>query len=114
MQRHSPAPDWLGFIGAVLTATANVLLVGSGYTPHFIGAACLFWTGFIIGRVRSNRLIVRQWGFRCDNLLAASIMPLIGFVIGTAFLAAIAAWHDRFTLPAHLLPLFLVYPVWGV
>lgn len=106
--------DWFGFVTAVVTAVLSFTPLADARGSVFIIGACLFWTGFVIVRVWQDRGVLRRWGFRGDNLMAASWMPAVVFLVGASGLA-VYGWHnDTLRFPAHALLLFPVYAVWGV
>ena len=107
-------PDQLALIGAIVTAVLSWTPVADAPGSVFIAGACLFWAVFVVVRARQDRAVFRAWGFRADNLLAASVLPALVFVAGAACLATLAWVRDTFRFPAHQLPLFLVYSVWGL
>jgi hypothetical protein len=109
-------PDVLALMAVAVTVAVHLTLVlATGRpSPWFIGGACLFWTGYVIVRARQRPTILREWGFRRDNLARAALPAALVFVGTAACLAGYGAWAGTLRFPAHALPLFLVYPVWGV
>ncbi|HYT93583.1 MAG TPA: CPBP family glutamic-type intramembrane protease [Gemmataceae bacterium] len=109
-------PDWVALIGTALTIALHLVLAATTQGPSvaFIAGACLFWSGFVVIRVRQDRGVLRTWGFRGDNLLAATGTAAIVFVVAVAGLAIYAHLHGTLRFPLPTLLLFLVYPLWGV
>ncbi len=107
-------PDRLALGAAAFTAVLSFTRIADAPGSVFIAGACLFWAAFVVVRARKDRGVFRAWGFRADNLLSASVLPAVVFVVGAAGLAALAWLRGTFRFPAHALPLFLVYPVWGL
>ena len=107
-------PDRLALVAAAVTAGLSFTRVADAPGSVFIAGACLFWAAFVAARARRDRAAFRAWGFRTDNLLAASVVPAAVFVVGAAGLAGYAVAARQFRFPAHALPLFLVYPAWGL
>jgi hypothetical protein len=107
-------PDWVALAGAAATVAAHLILQAAGPNPFFIGGACLFWTAFIIVRARHDRGCFRRWGFRADNLLAASVVPALLLILVAAGFAVYAHWHGTLRFPPHALLLLLIYPLWGL
>src|SRR5262249_20009614 len=58
--------------------------------------------------------VIRAWGFRGDNLARASFLPALLFAVIAASFAVYAFFQGQLRLPLHALPLFLLYPVWGI
>lgn len=107
-------PDVVALGAAAGTAVAHLVTVGTPFHAWFIIGVCLFWIGFVVFRWRQDPTILRTWGFRSDNLRQASVVPGVFFVGSATVLAAYALWAGQFTLPPHLVVLFLLYPIWGV
>src|SRR5262245_13730331 len=107
-------PDRLALAGAAVTAVLSFTPIADAPGSVFIAGACLFWAAFVLVRARQDRDAFRAWGFRADNLWQASILPAVVFVIGAAGLAGFAWLRGTFRFPVHGLPLFLVYPAWGL
>jgi hypothetical protein len=107
-------PDWFALGGVIVTIALHWILQWGGPNPSFIAGACLFWAGFVVVRARQQPGAFRAWGFRADNLAAASVLPALVFVLTAAAFAAYARSQGHFRFPLHQLPLFLLYPVWGV
>lgn len=108
------SPDWFGLAAAVVTALLNTALLSSNVTAWFIGGACLFWTGFVIARFRSDPRVLHRWGFRLDNLAQAAVPAGALFVVVAAGLAIFGAASGTLRAPLHLPLLLLVYTLWGV
>lgn len=109
-----PAPDWVGLVSVVVTVALHLILQARGPNPFFIGGACLFWTGFVVFRVRHDPGAFRRWGFRSDNLLRASAIPAALFVAAALALGVYAYQSGKLRFPPHTGLLFLLYPAWGV
>jgi hypothetical protein len=107
-------PDRLALAAAAVTAVLSFTPIADARGSVFIVGACLFWAVFVIVRARQDRGAFRNWGFRADNLWPASILPALVFIAGAAGLAGFAWLRGTFRFPVHGLPLFLVYPVWGL
>jgi uncharacterized protein len=64
--------------------------------------------------VRRDRSIMARWGFRAEGftqtLAATSAVALLGAVAMTA----IGAARGQLALHWHMLPLALLYPIWGI
>jgi len=80
----------------------------------YIAAAILFWVGYVYFRFRKNNNILAYWGLTTKGfrktfvellplaLLSAFIFYAIGNKLGTNVLS----WH--------ILPILLLYPIWGI
>jgi uncharacterized protein len=80
----------------------------------YIVAACLFWIAFIYFRYRNNRLILNYWGFRRKNFKKAFLFILPFALAVVAGVAWYGIKYNAAFLNRHILPIILVYPLWGV
>lgn len=80
----------------------------------FILTVLLGWIFYIIYRYRKSKDILAYWGFRRDNFKQA-LKTILPFSL-LAFAAFIVIGYFQGTLnPSwHILPLLLLYPIWGV
>jgi hypothetical protein len=106
--------DRVGVVGAFVTAVLSFTSVADAPGSVFIAGACLFWMAFVVVRAWQDREVFRHWGFRVDNLTDAALPALYYFAAGTAGLAAVGWMQNTLRFPAHALPMFLVYSVWGL
>lgn len=80
----------------------------------FVAAAIVGWSIYIIYRHRGDNAILAYWGFRMDNfgLVAKNIFP-VGIVAIFVFFAVGFLRHS-INLTWHILPILILYPIWGV
>src|SRR5262245_45318823 len=107
-------PDWVALGGVLLTIALHFVLQARGPNPVFMAGACLFWPAFVILRALQDPGVFRDWGFRADNLARASLLSAGLFLVVAAAFALYAHLQGHFRFPLHALPLFLLYPVWGL
>jgi len=80
----------------------------------YIVGACLFWIVYIFYQFKMNKQILSYWGLSSTNfrktfleLLPVAIVAVILFVFaGNYFGTNILSWN--------ILPILLVYPIWGI
>lgn len=107
-------PDWVGLAGALATVGLHFILQADGPNLVFIVGVCLFWGAFVVFRAARDPSVFQTWGFRADNLAAASAAPAALFVFIASAFAIYAIQRDHLRVPPHLPLLFLLYPVYGV
>jgi hypothetical protein len=108
-------PNWLE-VGAVIgTGLLHLLFLKViGYHLLFIIAAIAGWAWYVASSARLNPGRLRDWGFRRAGfeptfLVTASVTAL---AIGVM---ALMGWHrGHLRFHWHMLPLLLLYPIWGV
>jgi membrane protease YdiL (CAAX protease family) len=80
----------------------------------FAAAAIVAWSAYIIFRYRTEKAILKYWGFRTDNftLVVRKILP-VGVLSVTAFFA-IGFYQNTINITWHIIPILFLYPIWGV
>jgi hypothetical protein len=111
---ESRPPDWFALTGAGATVALHLVLQAQGPNPFLIIGACLFWAGYVIVRVWQSPGILREWGFRGENLWPTTAIALGLFVLIAGSFALYALFRGTFQFPAHTLLLMMSYPFWGV
>ena len=112
---NSEKEKWLEILAVVITGAMKYILMDwLGLRVFYIGAACLFWGGFILTRYRQDNNILSHWGFHKHHFQSAFLflLPFALLIIaaiiwyGIAFNATFLNWH--------VIPIFIFYPAWGL
>jgi len=106
--------DWVALIAALATGAIFLVATINGPNVVFTIGASVFWVTFVALRIHRDRDALVNWGFRLDNLREAARVPAALFVVAAVAFAAYAGAKHQFRFPAHTLPLFVLYPLWGV
>jgi len=103
-------------IAAVIATGVLHLVFVNGFNARagFIGISLVAWTAYIAARTRKNPGSLSAWGFTCLNLLAASTSATLMVISAAAIMAFIALSQHSLSLCWHMLPLGLLYPIWGL
>ena len=80
----------------------------------FISIACVFWIGYVFKRYKKDKKILAYWGLSKNNfrktfleLLPFAVLCVIAFIlIGNKLETNILDWS--------IVPILLLYPIWGV
>jgi hypothetical protein len=106
---------WIEILAVGITGLMKfVLMDWLDMRALYIGAVCLFWLLFITGRYRDNKDILKDWGFQKDHF-KATFLFLLPFAV--AAVTAIIWYGISFNadfLNWNLIPVLLLYPVWGM
>jgi len=99
----------------IVTGILHLILVGVlNAKVVFIAVALIGWSGYLAMRVRKDRRLLKAWGFRCDNIRSTFIISSFATAIGILAMAVIALTQKSLSFHWHMLPLLLLYPIWGV
>jgi hypothetical protein len=99
----------------IVTGILHLIFVGVlNAKAVFIAVALIGWSGYIAVRVRNDRRLLEVWGFRCANIRSTFIISSFATAIGILAMAVIALTQKSLSFHWHMLPLLLLYPIWGV
>ena len=99
----------------IVTGILHLIFVGVlNAKAVFIAVALIGWSGYIAVRVRNDRRLLEVWGFRCANIRSTFIISSFATAIGILAMAVIALTQKSLSFHWHILPLLLLYPIWGV
>lgn len=103
-------------IAAVLATAIGFVVyqqLTGGRLPYTPLCAAL-WLAYVLTRARRAPAILAQWGLRLDNLAGASVRSLPLFVLAVVLLLGYRILKGWRPLPLASLPLFVLYPAWGL
>lgn len=80
----------------------------------FVVIVMLLWLSYIIYRKRTESGIMKYWGFRTDNFrkVLKKVLPF-GLLAVISFIG-IGFFLDTINLSWHIIPILLLYPLWGI
>jgi hypothetical protein len=80
----------------------------------FVVAAIVSWSIYIGYRYKDDPGILKYWGFRMDNFasVARKILPVGALSIIVFF--AIGFYQNTINITWHIIPILILYPVWGM
>jgi len=80
----------------------------------FLAVSIIGWTMYIYRRWKAAPNITDYWGYRRDNLrkVFVKLMPF-GFLAIFAFFG-IGYWQGTINITWHIIPILLLYPIWGL
>jgi len=80
----------------------------------FIAIVLGSWLCYLVVRVRARPTLLAEWGLSTANLEQSSAATAVVAVCVIAVLAWMASRGGSLPVHWHMLPLFLLYPVWGL
>jgi CAAX prenyl protease-like protein len=99
----------------ILTGCAHLFFEGVLHAKAaFIALAAVGWIGYVVLRVRREPAVLRAWGFRLDGLAEAFVAPTLFAAAAAGSMAAFAEARGTLEWNPHLLPILLLYPLWGI
>ncbi len=105
----------LEITAVILTAIGKfVFLNYLEWRLPFILAAMIGWLIYIAYRYKTNPDILSYWGFRTDNFkpVMKKVIPFGLFAL--AVMIGIGLYLDTIHLTWHIIPILILYPLWGV
>lgn len=102
-------------LAVLLTGIGKFIFVDwLGYKLGFIVAAIIGWALYVYVRHRSRPGVLRYWGVRGDTFRKSFFRLLPPAAAAVALFAAVGYARGALVWSWHLLPVLLLYPVWGV
>lgn len=99
----------------IITATGKFIFMDIlSWKLPFIVSAIVGWSSYVIIRNKRVPGILVYWGFRKDNVSAALRIALPFAVVAVAACVSIGFWLDTINVTWHILPILILYPLWGV
>lgn len=105
----------LEILAVILTAAGKFIFLNYlEYRLVFISIAIIGWLMYILYRYRTNPELIKYWGFRTDNFMSVmkKVLPF-GLISLVAFIG-IGLYQDTINITWHIIPILILYPIWGV
>ncbi|MEM8891006.1 MAG: CPBP family glutamic-type intramembrane protease [Bacteroidota bacterium] len=106
---------WLEILAVALSGLGKPIFMDFlNWRFFYIATACLGWAAYIIYRSRRSPGILRHWGFRMDNFKEVFMLLLPWALLACLLFVIIGYWQGSLNLSWHIIPIALIYPIWGV
>ena len=99
----------------VLTAIGKFIFMDYlNWRFPFVAVAIISWVSYIIYRKSKQQGIIKYWGFRTDNFktVLRKVLPF-GLLAVISFIA-IGFYQNTINITWHIIPILILYPIWGV
>ncbi|HYC84744.1 MAG TPA: CPBP family intramembrane glutamic endopeptidase [Chryseosolibacter sp.] len=104
----------LEIAAVVLTAACRFLPINwLEWKLPFIVVATVGWTTYVLLRRKRMPGILQYWGFRADNFREVLKIVLPFGIISVVTFVLLGIYLDTINLTWHIVPVLLLYPVWG-
>ena len=114
VHKNTKRPVW-EVVAVIATGITHLIFEEAFHAKGpFIAIAAIGWLSYVIFRARQESGALHDWGLRLSGIRKASVAPLIVLLAGTFAIACVAMARDSLNLHWHILPLFLIYPIWGI
>lgn len=107
-------PRWGEVAAVVATGVLHLVCKPLGLQAVYIVAAVAAWIGFVVVTATRRPAVVRDWGFRRDNVGPAFRVSAAVFVPVMILMAGIAGTRGTLVMSVSLLLTLLLYPAWGL
>jgi membrane protease YdiL (CAAX protease family) len=117
LKRDTPdagRPRWAEVVAVAVTGVLHLVCKPLGLQGAYIVAAASAWIGFIVVTARLRPEVVRDWGFRRDNVAPAMRASTAVFVPVAVLMVAIAWARGTLEIRPSLPLMLLLYPAWGL
>ncbi len=106
---------WFEIVAAVLTGLGKFIFMDwLDWKLAYILVACFFWIGYVIHQNRKHQGILDYWGLSGTNFKQTFLELLpIGAIMVVSFIL-IGNHYETNVLNWNIIPILLLYPIWGV
>ena len=102
-------------IAALLTGVSKLVFVDLLDAKFwFILIALIFWVAYILFNFINEKHRFRDWGFRIDGFKSTFrilAIPAIIVLVGSVVYGILS---DKIIIHWHIIPIIILYPIWGV
>lgn len=100
---------------AALTGVSKLIFVDIlDIKPVFVITAIVFWVTYIYLRSKKDHTLLRYWGFRKDNFKSQFLLLLPYAALCAVLFILFALYKGNNILNWHIIPVFILYPIWGI
>ncbi|MFQ5507493.1 MAG: type II CAAX prenyl endopeptidase Rce1 family protein [Planctomycetota bacterium] len=104
----------LEVLAVVLTVALHFVLGEGGARACFIGLSLGCWSGYVWRSLRREPGLAAHWGFVGCGLAPTSRWTMLLLASGALAIGGLALWRGSLVLHGGMLPLLLLYPIWGL
>jgi membrane protease YdiL (CAAX protease family) len=102
-------------VAVLMTATGKFIFMDwLQWKLPFILIAILGWSTYVLARQRKAPTIMKYWGFRLDNVRQILKILLPFGITAVVMFAVIGIYLDTINITWHIIPILLLYPIWGI
>jgi uncharacterized protein len=80
----------------------------------FIVSVIIAWTVYVLIQTRRDHNLLLYWGFRVDNFWSTTRMLLPFGALSLISFCVIGYQQNTLNVTWHIIPILVLYPVWGV
>ena len=84
------------------------------FRAFYICITCLFWLIYVYRRYQNDHTILKIWGFQKNNFKQSFFFLLPFAILGYAGIILYGLLNHADILNWHVIPIFLLYPLWGL
>ena len=98
----------------ILTAAGKFIFMDYlNWRFPFVFVVIISWMSYIIYRGRTEREILKYWGFRTDNFKTVSKKVLPFAIAALVVFIGIGIYRNSINITWHIIPILILYPLWG-
>jgi hypothetical protein len=106
---------WFEILAVIITGLLKfVFMDWLNMKASYIVFICLFWSVYIFIKFKSNPSMLIDWGIQKQNFKLTFLFILPFAIISMIGIAIYGFVTQSYVLNWHILPIFLLYPLWGL
>jgi len=106
---------WIELLMVVITGCLKFILMDwLDMRAFYIAGICIFWSGYVLYSYSKDHAILKHWGYSKENFNKSMLIltpVLLISIFGTIIFSAL---KGTLLLNWHVLPILMLYPIWGV
>jgi membrane protease YdiL (CAAX protease family) len=79
----------------------------------FIIVIIFLWSYYVWLRFKQDPKVLQKWGFRWDNFGKVKRLMLPFGILAVVSSLVVGYWRDTLNLTWHIIPILILYPIWG-
>jgi uncharacterized protein len=115
MRSFMPDPKSIELPAVTITAVLKFILMDwLGMRAFYIGGVCLFWISYFIYRYALDHSVLNYWGFK-RAYFKKTLLALLPYLLASICITVVyGKLNDIFLLNPNILPVLILYPLWGI
>ena len=111
----SEKQKWFELLMVILTGCLKFIFMDwMNLRSFYISGICIFWFCYVIYRYSKDHEILKYWGYRKENFKKSMVTLLPFLLISVTGTFIHMTIKDRLVFSWHLIPILMLYPVWGI
>lgn len=106
--------SFLEILFVIITALGKFIFMDwLNWKFPFIVIMIFAWSFYVWRRYKQNPDVLKNWGFRWDNFGKVIKLMLPFGILAVVASLVVGYWQNTLNLTWHIIPILILYPIWG-